>query len=543
MALPPLLLNAIRKGSTDLEIVADLALDSGTVTYSQSRAHGIPVLASVPTLHHKLQAEFGKTSVARIEIELIDRPQWRDMVAHEYIKNRRATLKVGLRGGEAASFWSFFTGLIVDFTIKNDVLTLEIEDDLYVTQAKIPEENDTKTQTLAFQNQNPIDIKTALLETYGGVPAARIDSTTFTTEKEKWFQGWTFDRVLTSPVEIKTLLNELDGQTLNTLFTDGDKITCATFAPPIPGMKTGLLQIEDGWLRGSLEVSGAMTELMCNKCVVLYDYDESGSDGEEHYDSVVIVADAASQGASEWDEVVEKIIESKWIRSYTVAQPTAVTGVSIYCINRHNGPGTGLLSYNVTNKTLSWTAPGDSSGTVTKVDKDGKYQLFSGTATKWIRVVVTYASLPGSNQNENLAVTDISGSLFATALATHWVARYRDPQAELTFDLDFGNAIYLNRFLKVSDVIKISSERIITKGKPEWSDELIFLTSARPDFQKKRMRMTGMQTTFAKRYGFIAPSTVTADYDGATDDEREYAFIADASNYLGTNNDPAYHIW
>jgi len=180
---------------------------------------------------------------------------------------------------------------------------------------------------------------------------------------------------------------------------------------------------------------------------------------------------------------------------------------------------------------------------VVLVDKDGKFQLFSAMITKYIRVVVTTASLPGSNQSDDLAIVKLPGPELALVLATHWVARYRDPQAELTFNLDIADAIHAGKFIRVSDIIKMTSTRIVTKGKPKWDREVVFLTSVRPDFQRKRVQMTGMQTAFKKRYGFIGPSSLTVDYDAATEAQKEYAFIGDGNNQVGSKNEDGYYVW
>jgi len=255
------------------------------------------------------------------------------------------------------------------------------------------------------------------------------------------------------------------------------------------------------------------------------------------------VSDAASQDASQWNEVARKEIKSKWIRSYTIQQPTNITGVVIYHCNPENGAGTGGLGYDPGTGTMAWQAPGDSIGPSVSIDKDGTFQLFSGTASKYIRVVVTYNSLPASQKSDNLTISAIPGSAFATTLATHWVARYRDPQAELTFDLDIAGAIHLDKFIKVSDIIKVSSDRIVTKGRPKWNQEPIFITATRPDFDKRKFQVSGIQTTFKKRYGFIGPSTLTSDYDSATTAQKEYAFVGDSNNQVGAAKDDGYYIW
>lgn len=539
--LPPNFIRAIQRASKELETIAVLELDGGNVTVSETSGHGTPILQRVSRFLHKIEPSHGKANLAKVSIDLMDRDEWGSIVSQKYLKNRRINLKIGPRGGGMADFYTIFTGLIVDFDIKENILALEAQDDLYVTKKRVPVENATKTQSLAFQNTNPMDIKKTLIETHGEVPNTKINSTQFDADRDAWLQNWAFDRVLTNPIAIKKLINELDEQTLSFTFTDGDQITSAVFAPPVPG--ESILEIENEYRRETLNIKGGMEDNLCNLCVIYYDWNESGSESEDDFDGVILVSDSASQGTSEWDEVARRAIKSKWIRTRSIAQPTNITGAVIYHVNSLNAAGTATLSYNSAAQTLTYTSPGDSAGSAVTVNRDGKYQLFSNDTTKYIRVVVTVGSLPGSNKSDSLAVTAINGVMMATILATHTVARYRDPQAELIFDLNLSDAIWLDQFLKVSDIIKITDDRIITKGRPKWDDERIFLTSVKPDYRNKRMKIEGIQTSFKKRYGFIAPTGNPTEYDNASLAEREYAYIADAGGTVGTAGDAPYYIW
>jgi len=500
-----------------------------------------PILRSVSSILHKLQLTYGKTNLAKINVELIDRAEWGEFVSSAYLKNRRVEVMIGPKGGNAASFHTYFTGLVTDFSIGDEILSIEVQDDLCVAKEKIPEQNATKTQTLVLQDTNPIDIKTALLSTHGEVPEDRLNLAEIENVRDTWYQGWRFDRVLTSPKTIKDLITEIDEETMSVTFSDGDLVTMSAFAPPRPGET--LAEIGERIQRRSLEIRGGMQDYLINNCIVLYDYDESGGDDEENYDSVVIVSDLDSQSPDEWDEIATKEIRSKWIRSYTIEQPSNVTGVVIYCSNRKNGIGDGTLRYYSSTSELSWEAPNDSEGARVVIDQNGKYQLFSGKETRYLRVVVTTASLPGSNKTDTLTLTALPGLIMATSLASHHVARYRDAQAELLFDLDLRDAVHADRFLRVSDVVSMTSDRIVTRGRPRWSEERIFLTSTRPDFGRKRFRIEAVQTSFKRRYAWIGPPTMTSDYDSATDAQKQYAFIADNDDCLGAANDPAYYIW
>jgi hypothetical protein len=539
------LIRELQSASPSLEVVVELELDSGTKTLSQTAPHGIPILSRVSGLLHKLQPAYGKSNIASISVDLIDRSEWGPMVAGNYIKNRRATVRLlPRRSGPGADDWyyEFFTGLVIDYSIKDEVLTIEIRDDLYVAKDKVPEENDTNTQTLCLQNMNPVDIKKLLIETYGGVPSARIDSAQFTAEKGKWFQGWAFDRVLIRPIAIKTLIDELDDQTFSYVFSDGDKITTTSFVPPSPG--TTIKELSGGFeKKGTLSVSGMMEDNFFNRCVVYYDYDESGSDNEGNYDSLAMYANVASQGSDQWDEVATKIVKSKWIRSFSIAQPSNITGCVIYNCNPRNGAGSGTLAWNAAAAALTWTAPGGSAGAAVKCDKNGKYQLFSSDTTKYIRVMVTAADLPGGNQSDSLTITQLDGPSIANSLASRWVARYADPQAEIDFSLDLSDAWHNDKLMRVSDIAEVTHDSIVTKGKNGWQAERIFLTSVRPDIEKKEVKISGILTGFKRRYGFIGPASLTVDYDAASEAEREYAFVGDDANMVGSDNEDGYNIY
>jgi hypothetical protein len=83
----------------------------------------------------------------------------------------------------------------------------------------------------------------------------------------------------------------------------------------------------------------------------------------------------------------------------------------------------------------------------------------------------------------------------------------------------------------------------VTKGKNGWQAERIFLTSVRPDIEKKEVKISGILTGFKRRYGFIGPASLTVDYDAASEAEREYAFVGDDANLVGSDNEDGYNIY
>ena len=501
-----------------------------------------PMLESVGAVRQKLQPVYGRTSLAKVEITVSDRSEWKEMLSMAYVKNQLAEIWIGPKGANYHDFYKYFTGIIINYKINDDKVTFTMEDDLYLSKERIPEVNDTNTQTLTYSQQNPYDIISNIIGTQLSVSSDHIDSTSIESERDTWFLGWVFHRVITNPVTAKILLDELQEETHSFIYTDGDKYKIKAFAPRTPGQS--LYEITNNQIaEGSLSLDARMDDNFFNRCEVYYDYDESGGGQEENYESLVDADDTTSQ--SNWGETSTKIIKSKWLRTYAWTQPSNITGVTVYHASKINGAGDGTLTYNSAAQTLSWTAPGDGgAGDTVEVDRDGRYQLFAtGSETKYVRVVVTTASLPAGNQTDTITLTATGASIYANSIAHHYVARYSTPQSEIGFDLPMVDAIFQDDFLKPSNLVEITTDRVATKGEKEWENEVVLLLSAKMEFGKRKMSLEGIQTGFRRKYGFIGPTTMTNDYDSATTAEKEYAFIADTSNYLGASNADSYYIW
>ena len=435
-----------------------------------------------------------------------------------------------------------FTGRISDWSRKGDELTITVSDDLIDASRKIPVENSSKTQKITYSNYNPVDIMKDILLTQLGISASLVDTAKFDFERDTWLPGWKFDRCITEPKAANEYLNELQQETNSFLIHDGEKISLKVFSPPVPGQS--IPEWTDGYniLDGSLSLKSGYKDGFFNRIVLYYDYDESGSDKEENFENVVISADAASQGAAQWNEVKSKIIKSKWIKSLTWTQTGNITGVAGYHISRANGAGSGNLTYNDANNTLQWTAPGGSIGEAVTLSKDGKYQVFSSDKTKWVRVIATTASLPASNQTDTITITALAASTFAETLAQKLLSRYRDPAAICTFDVDLNNCATGTAFIKPTDLKDITTDEAFEKGEDTWTKERCMLTSVRPDFASGKVSVEAVETKFYRRYGFIAPAGYP-DYPSASAAQREYGFIGDANNKVNGGTEDGYYIW
>jgi len=89
--------------------------------------------------------------------------------------------------------------------------------------------------------------------------------------------------------------------------------------------------------------------------------------------------------------------------------PSNVTGVVIDRIAAFNDLGVGTLEFIFNggggSEALRWTAPGDTAGSQVNTPSDATYTLTSGDISKALRVTVTFASLPGSDQSDSITLT------------------------------------------------------------------------------------------------------------------------------------------
>ena len=537
-------------------VVLEVALDSGTVKWGSSSggfSDVAPILKAVSSLQNKLDAKSGFTTRGEITAVIVGRDNFKNLIRDEYLKNRRVIRKEGfvVSGYAWSDYAETFKGKVIDWSRKGDELTIVIADDMVDAAVKIPTENATKTQSIDYTNsgagKNPVDIMTDMLMTQLGIASGYVDSARFTSERDLWLGSWLFSRVLTEPKGAKEYLNELQRETNSFIVHDGEKISYKVFAPPVPGQTVEEWTDDYNILVNSFSQKSGYKEHFFNRIVFYYDYDESGSDKEENFEAAVIAIDAASQGSGQWDEVKTKVIKSKWIRSFTFDQPTNVTGVTLYHCSVNNGAGDGTLTFTYDaggEHTLQWTPPGGAIGEAVTISKDGKFQVFGADKTKYIRVVVTSASLEISSQTDtDITITALNGSSYAATIAQKLLSRYRDPSGPVTFDVDINNMAWASTFIKPTDFKDITTDEAVEKGVNTWSLKRCILTSIRPDFSNNKVRVEAIDANMDRKYAFIA-SAFQPDWDSATDAEKEYAYIGDAANnQLGAANDPGFYHW
>jgi hypothetical protein len=504
-----------------------------------------PALKSVSSLQNKLDPKNGFSTRGQLSVVIAGRENFRGLVRDEYLKNRRVLRRDGFLapGFTFLDYARTFAGVITDWSRRGDELHLTVSDDLVDASKKIPIENSTNTQYIDYTDTNPVDAMADMLTTRLGIDASNVNSQEFSTERDLWLNNWRFSRVLTEPREANQYLNELQVETNSFIVHDGGKISFKVYSPPIPGQTVEEWTDTYDILDGTFGQKSGYREGFYNRVVVYYDYDESGSDKEDNFESVVISVDAASQDASEWNETSTRTVKSRWIRTITFTQPVNITGVVVYHASRNNGAGPGTLAFTHEaggGHTLTWTPPGGVSGDAVKVTKDGKFQVFGADNTKWIRAVVDNGALPSADKSDQVTISSIGGKLFASALADKLLSRYRDPVSTVSFEVDVKNVAFDSRFIKPTDLKDITTDEAFEKGQDGWTRRRVMLTSVRPDLSSSVVKVEAIEARMYRRYGFIAPAG-HPDYTGATEEEREYGFIGDLNNRLGTVD--GYYLW
>lgn len=541
----------LKKGENFPNVILEVELDSGTVKWGEDNG-GFddvqPIIRNVSSLQNKIDQKKGFSSRGQITFQIIGRDNFKTLIKDEFLKNRRVTRKDGFinTGFAFSDYAETFTGIINKWSRQGDILTITVSDDLIEGLKQIPVENDTKTQSIDYTNsgagQNPVDIMQDILNTQLSISTAQIDNVQFDNEQDLWLNSWLVSRVITEPTDANKYLNELQAETNSFIVHDGEKITFKVFAPVVPGTSVEKWSDNNQILEDSLQAFSGYVDAFFNRIVIRFDYDESGSEEAANFDTVIILADADSQSASEWNEVRTKIINSKWIKSFTHNNTSNITGVTVYHVSKANGAGDGTLTYTQATNILTWTAPGGSVGTAVELTADGKIDIFDSDINKFVRVLVDTANLPGGNQTDTITITAINGSGFATSVGMKYLSKWRNPSTKLKFKVDMNEVASGSNFIKPTDFKDITTDDAFEKGDSSWIDERVMITSVRPDFENSIIDIEAVETKLYNRYGFIAPAGFP-DYTSATDAQKEYGFIGTATTNLVGGVDRGYFIW
>ncbi|MFQ5428049.1 MAG: hypothetical protein ACE5EZ_03615 [Thermodesulfobacteriota bacterium] len=505
------------------------------------------VVKSVSSLQNRIDPSKGFATRGELKAVISGRDNFKPIIRDEFLKNTEVIRKDGFMapGFTYGDYVSTFSGRISDWSRKGDELTLTIADTLAdVASTDLPVSNSNGTQVLDYTNWHPGEIMKDLLSEKLGMDLSAINMASFDTESSLWLNGWSFSRVLTEPVEVNKILNELQIETNSFIVHDGLSVNMKVFAPPPPGTTV------EKWSEGTHVIEDTITQKsgykdkFFNRVVVYFDYKGSGG-STDNFESAVIAVDAASQDTSQWNEISTKTIKSKWIRSLTHSQPANITGATVYHLSKSNGPGAGVLAFTpVANgkHTFTWAPPGEAAGGPVSVTSAGKYTLYSSDGSKWIKLVVDYAALPTQVSSDTITISTLNGLSMATQLAQKILNRYRDPVSTISFEMDINNIVYDSNFIRPTDLKDITTDEASEHGTSTWNNERVMITRVRPDMSRHRVRVEAVKTQLYRRYGFVAP-VGQPDYSTANKSERERAYIGDSSNKVNGGTEDGYIIW
>ena len=490
-----------------------------------------PVLKGVSKSHNRLDMKKNITTKGDLTFTVSASAFIDNIIVNNRLKNLRVKKYEGFiaDGWDDSDYIKTFEGVIYDWSESADeTYTFKARDVRELTQTSAPVTKTDKTQSIDYSASNPIDTMKNLIEIQAGVPAADYDGTKFDSERDTWYNGWMFHRVITKSQPIEKYLEELQIETNGFIYHDGDKISFKSFAPTVPGQTVRELSDEFNLLLGRTSYDSGYVDQFFNRIEVYYDYDESGNDRkDDNYDSVVVAEDTDSQ--ANWGEIKTKVIKSKWIRSFEFDQPSNITGATVYAASKDNGAGGGTLTFNFANKTLTWQANGDSVGATVTVDRSGKYQIKSADERKYLRVIVDSTATPGSNQNDTITLTALAGETYASTAASRLLNRFLDPVPTVNGSLDMRDINNSGVMYAPTDIVNVTIGKVKIFGQDSFDAEPCILLDVRPDERSQKIKIQAMPTRLGKRGAFIGPAGLP-DYAGATAEERGFAFIGRTSD-------------
>ncbi len=462
------------------------------------------------------------------------------------IKNARVDVEEGFLGIARDKYATIYTGILSDYKINDETLSLTVADEVELLRKKYPETNSSETQYHDYSNINPVDIMVNLIAAQAGV--TKYDLTQFQSERDTWFNSWKVQRVLTKSDNIVKYLEELQQEINAAIFHNGEKITFnMTFAPLTPGETVKSLTDVDNLIKNKTKIDSGYKDNFFNRIEFYYDYDESGDDKKEiNYENRYIVEDGDSQ--TNWDEISIKVIKSKWIKTITYTQPSNISGLVVYHISAANGVSAGktghLISYNSTNNTLTWRSPDGTTGAAVEIEENGKYTIYDTDLNKFIRVLITVASLPGSNQTDDITITALSGGLYAKIAADRLLKRFAEPLPTISGEIEIKDMHKDGELAHPMQPILLTTDKISMFGHNGFDQETCVFLSVKPNFKNMTAKFTASQTRLDQRYSFICPNGYP-DFADATTYQREHCFIGRTSDnkvYDGTSYVDGYSI-
>lgn len=498
----------------------------------------LPIVSDVTSVQNKIDAKKGITTLGSITFTISGKDYINEIIRDTHFLNKRVTKKMGFvaPGYSFSGYVEVFAGRISDWNRNGDNLTFTVTDDIGVEgELQLPVKNDKDTQFIDYLNFNPADIMLDLQRNQAGIVDARIDIAKYESERDTWLTGVVFNRVVTKPTRLNDLNNELMRETNSFIIHDGTLSSFKVFAPTVPGEV--IQEFSENETEGFRVESGYKGNFF-NQVVYAYDYKETGNDKYADFETILIVPDTDSQADTEWDITKERVIKSKWLRSITWAQPSNITGVTIFQVSTANSIGTGTLVYDKGDNTLIWAPPGAPAGEAIELSKSGKLNLSGADINRSIKVVVDIDNLPNTDKQDSIVITSVpSAALFANSVATKILNRYRDPLPIVKTAIEMNLIPDGNVYRKPTDIIDLTTGEVSEKGSGEWDKERVMITSLKPSGDKVDLEV--VPTRLLKTGAFISPTRSAGfRFEDGTELEQEFGFIgrnADNRLFDGTN--------
>lgn len=211
---------------------------------------------------------------------------------------------------------------------KEAILFTRSGDDLYLvergtdgTTAATHSANAPVQQCLRYEDQLPHEVVYDLLVTYAGIPSGYIDLAAWEEESVAWLGGHTLSRLITKPMGVKALLDELMQQGLCTIWWDEiqQKIPFMAVRPPYP-LDVMALDETYNLLKGSISVIEAVDQRITQVWVFFGQVDFTIDNRDSNYTSRYIAEDVDAESADEYDGVGILKVYANWLQTGDTSQ-------------------------------------------------------------------------------------------------------------------------------------------------------------------------------------------------------------------------------
>ena len=191
--------------------------------------------------------------------------------------------------------------------------------------------DDTVQECLRYTEETPDAIVKDLLETFGGIPSAYLDSANWATEVEDNLGLYALTGIVTEPTSVSTLVSEIQQQSLVYIWWDERdalvKLKAVRGSEGQPPLLTDAANV----ISGSLSMTEKPSE-RASQVWIYYnqtDYTRSNTDPSA-YASTVILADLESETDLLYGEASIRKIYARWLRASSLANNTATTIIRRY---------------------------------------------------------------------------------------------------------------------------------------------------------------------------------------------------------------------